>query len=160
MKLLSISLLTTRSKAHVERGYIVVTILSAKQRNASAPNSLDKLMILETNCCNRLQLISLGSYKDDLEWGKRTNLHKFQKKPLSRVLTWIQLFAFNDFEIFTLVFCYIFFLCCLMTKLCYLNHSRFSLPFFLSAKSPIFAVIFFGQNPELTKDPKGFPFAK
>ena len=35
----------------------------------------------------------------------------------------------------------------------------FSLPFFLNAKSPIFAVGFFEKSPELTKDPKRPLFA-
>ena len=36
----------------------------------------------------------------------------------------------------------------------------FSLPFFLNAKSQIFAVGFFEKSPELTKDLKWPPFAK
>ena len=35
-----------------------------------------------------------------------------------------------------------------------------SLPFFLKAKSPIFAISFFEKSPKQSKDPKGPPFAK
>ena len=34
----------------VETGFIVLTVLSTKQRNALAANLLHKLMIFETNC--------------------------------------------------------------------------------------------------------------
>ena len=66
MKILKISLLIIgfTSIANVEKGSSVLTLLSTKQWNVLTPKSLDKLMIFETNCCNKLQLISLGiSYR-------------------------------------------------------------------------------------------------
>ena len=66
MKILKISLLIVdfTSIANVEKGSSVLTLLSTKQWNVFAPKSLDKLMIFETNCCNKLQLIALGiSYR-------------------------------------------------------------------------------------------------
>ena len=53
------------------------TLLSTKQQNTLAKNSLDKLM----------QLTSMEPYIYDLDRGEITNLHKFLKKRHSIVLS-------------------------------------------------------------------------
>ena len=68
MKLVSVSVLITCSTANVEKGFIFLTLLLTKQRNAWAQNSLEKLM----------QLISLRPRIDGLNWGEITDLHKFR----------------------------------------------------------------------------------
>ena len=56
----------------------LLTLLSSKLRNASAPNSLDKLM----------QLILMEHYIYDLDSCEITDLGKFVKKPHCVVLSW------------------------------------------------------------------------
>ena len=62
MKLFKISFLIYPSN-EVEKGFSVLTLLSAKLHNALTPNSLDMLM----------QSISLEPHTDVLDWGKKTD---------------------------------------------------------------------------------------
>ena len=83
MKLFKTSQLLTPlpSSAHGEKRFSVLIRLQTKLRIASAPNSLDKLM----------QLISVEPHTDDLDSDEITNLHKFPKKPLGKVISWSNL---------------------------------------------------------------------
>ena len=94
----------------------------------------------------------------DLDRGEITDLNKFLKKSHSVVLIWCNL-TIHILKILKLKGDFLFghdFLCpCyLMTRFSYFSHSRPFFPFFLNAKSPIFAVGFFEKPPELTKDTK------
>ena len=62
MKLYKISFLISPSN-EVEKGFLILTLLSTKLHSALAPNSLDMLM----------QLISLESHTDVLDLGKITD---------------------------------------------------------------------------------------
>ena len=68
---------------------------------------------------------------------KITDQREFPKKPQRRVLKYSSFLFFRTF--FS------------VKRFCCLNHLRFSLPFLLNAKSPIFAVGFCEQPLELTK---------
>ena len=69
--------LTTPTRANVERQFSVLTFLSAKLRNTLEPNSLGKLM----------QLISMETHIYDLDRVEITDLDKFLKKLHSIVLS-------------------------------------------------------------------------
>ena len=63
IELYKISLLITPSTANMGRVFSVLTVPLIKLQNALALNSLNK----------RTQLISIGTYMDDLQWGLMTN---------------------------------------------------------------------------------------
>ena len=127
-----------------------LTLLLVKLRIILAPNSLDKL----------IQLNSMEPRIFDLDKGEITDLKKFLKKPHSVVLRWCKLIIHkfkNSLSLFGHVFCANVNWWQDFTTLAI---GDFFLPLLLNAKFPIFAVGFFVKPAALTKDPKWAPFAK